>query len=145
MKINAKQLSFLLSVTVRSANIMICRAIHGDNEAQIKVEIKMNKNCSADVDLVEKSTRIPIKWALTDLRENALKRSAFAKHLMRDYVEKQLNVKKPKKIIRLPPVLRSMLSKETLVEVESYWNQNYSGKKISAWGTDVDYFPNLRP
>ena len=142
--INAKQLAYILGVSVTNANKKICSAMY-DNYAKAKIESEMNDNCQIEIDLLEKKTGIPIRMAVEDIRLRALERKAFAKFLMRDYPEQQLNVSKPKKTIRLPEGLRSLLNPETLEQIQEYWNKNYYGKKMPKWHDSVDYKPELKP
>lgn len=105
----------------------------------------MNDNCHIEIDLFEKKTGIPIRMAVEDVRLRALQRKTYSKFLLRDYPEQQLSVEKPKKVIRLPEGLRSMLNPETLGEIKKYWNDHYYGKKMSNWHKSVDYLPELNP
>lgn len=143
-KINAKQLAFLLGISQKNANYKILYCLF-DNIEQVKIESSMNDNWSVDSELFESKTGIPVKMALNDLYNNALKRKSFAKYLLKDYIEECLNVPKPKKKIRLPEVPRSMLSPETISQVSTYWEKNYYGKRMPKWEKSIDYYPELVP
>lgn len=142
--INAKQLAYLLGISVKDANKKIMLALYEDYQ-KAKLETEMNPNGLIEIDLFEKKTGIPIRLAMEDIRMRALERKSFAKYLMRDYPEQQLSVENPKKLIRLPEGLRTLLNPETLSEIKKYWNDNYYGKKIAKWHKSVDYFPELNP
>lgn len=144
MKITAKQLAFLLGTTKENANKKIMLALH-TNPANASIEHKINPDGQIDAQLFEDKTGIPVVFALNDLRENALKRKAFAKYLLRDIPEKAISVPRPVKTVRLPDALRSLLSKEVLDEIEKFWNENYYKKKVSKWDKSVDYWPEFKP
>ena len=140
--ISAKQLAFLMNISQKDANKKICIAQYSDY-AKAKIESEMNDNCHIEIDLFEKKTGIPIRMAVEDVRLRALQRKSYSKFLLRDYPEQQLSVERPKKVIRLPEGLRTLLNQETLEEIRKYWNDHYYGKKIAKWHKSVDYFPEL--
>ena len=142
--INAKQLAFILGTTVSAANKKIMLALH-ENYHQAKLESEMNPNGSINIELYEKKTGIPLRMAVDEIRLRALERKSYAKFLLRDFPEQQLNVEKPPKTIRLPEGLRTLLSPQTLEKVSEYWNGHYYGKRMSKWHKSVDYMPELKP
>jgi hypothetical protein len=144
MNINARQVAFLLGIPKSDANKKIMLALHG-NYAQAKIESEINPDGMIDAELFENKTGIPILFALNDLKQNALKRKSFAKYLLRDFPEGAINVANPPKEVRLPVALRELLSKETLEEVEAYWNKKYYKVAIGKWNKSVDYWPNFKP
>jgi hypothetical protein len=144
MRITAKQLAFLLNITKTNANKKIMLALHG-NYAQAKMEHEINPDGEIDAELFEKKTGIPVVAAMNDLRENALKRKAFAKYLLRDFPEAAIGVQRPPKLVRLPEGLRSLLSEQVIDEICEFWNKNYYKKMISKWEKSVDYWPEFKP
>jgi hypothetical protein len=144
MMITAKQLAFLLNISKSDANKKIMLILHQDYK-QAKIEHEINPDGQIDAEIFEKKTGIPVLFALEDIKKNALKRKSYAKYLMKDFPESQISVSRPPKEVRLPSALRELLSKETLSEIEKYWNQKYYKVRISKWDKSVNYWPEFIP
>lgn len=84
--------------------------------------------CRVSIEEFEAKKHIPIKMAIEDLYNNALSRSAFKGYL----IQYPLSKLKPNKdgdypnTIRLPGVLRSMLSSETINSLQEIWIKKYA-------------------
>lgn len=127
MKIDSRQLAFVLGITKKDATIKILRALRLDGQNYKEIDYEFHPNISADVKIVEKHEKIDLEFAINDIRENALKRPGFRKYLLYDYPNKKIESHKTiPKTLSLPPALRSLLSEETLKEIKDYWIDHFS-------------------
>lgn len=130
MKINAEQLSFILRISKKDAKIKILRALRKDGQEYKESDHEFHPNPSADVSLIEKYEKIALSFAIEDIKTNALKRPGYKKYLLYDYPSSKLSGKRLPKKVSLPPALKSLLSKEDLVEIEKYWNDHFENTQV---------------
>lgn len=142
--INAIQLAFLLGISQRKANKMIAIVRFGNRE-QAQTEIKLNKNLHCNAELLQKYFLFDINEVLNNVKYRALKSTGMAEYLLQSYPLSKLMVSTPKKTIRLRPALRTLLSRETLNEIEAYWHEKYSLQRFPEWNDSIHYFPVLKP
>ncbi len=144
--IDSKQLAYVLGMTHKKAKVTMLRAKNPNaSEEQIAVDFTVSDVLVADIDEFEKATGIQLRAAVDDIVNNSLKRAASRKRILQDYPLSKLKTEKPPKQVRLPAELRSMLSKEDLDEIESYWRKNHEGKKFTEWNDSVNYYPLMNP
>lgn len=122
-EIQPQQLAFLLGIKKNAAKRMLCSIKNIENpKLYTDYEVRIS------VEEFEKRKNIPIKMAIEDLYNNALTRPAFKKYL----IEYPLDKLKPNskgeypKTVRLPYILKSMLSIETLEQLSKIWHDKYS-------------------
>jgi hypothetical protein len=144
MKINAQQLAFLLSIPKKDAKIKILRSLRKDGQEYKESDHEFHPNPSAEIEIIEKHEKLKIKQAVENIKNNALTSPAYKKYLLYDYPTKRIGAivdkedkkeNKEEKItrpktVRLPPVLRSLLSEENLNQIEDYWNKNFNVEGI---------------
>jgi hypothetical protein len=149
-KVTARQIQFLLKENPDKAWMMVMQVRKAlDKSVNVFAEKDINNNPSVDVDEFDKHHKLQIGMAMEDLYNNALIRPAFKKYLLHDIPEQKLgevfkNGKLPPKTIRLPSVLRSLLSPESLSRIDEYWNKHFAGKPY-LHHSDKDLKPNFKP
>jgi len=144
MKVSANQIQFLLKGNKDRAWMMVMQVRKYLGEpVNFEGDKGIIKNPSVDVKEFDKYHKLSIEAAILDIKNNSLTRSAFKKYLLFDYPEKKLGEKfkegkVPKDTIRLPPILRSLMSPKDLQAVDDHWNKHFAGKKYL-------YFDTIKP
>jgi hypothetical protein len=144
VSVSASELAYILSTTQEKANKIIGIKLFNDH-TQAELECKLNKNLRIDISRINGLFVIDVEQAIIDIRENAMSRPHFKKWLLSDYPLEKLRVEYPKRKIRLPRGLRSMLKKSDLDEIEFQWKRRYQNTTFPQWHESVDYYPILKP
>lgn len=141
--ITSKQLAYIMStnpsssMTHKNAMKIMLRAKRKNGEVAKESDYEFLEEVVADISIVSKETGIDLELAVKDIRENSLKRPAFRKWILYDYVSEKLKGDKPPKRVSLPPALKSLLPEETLKEIRDYWNEKFASFKNPNWNDDV--------
>jgi hypothetical protein len=135
--ITSKQLAYILSVSHKDAMKIMLRAKRKNGEVAQETDWEFLEEVICDIEVVSKEVNADIQMAVKDIQENSLKRPAFKKWILHDYVSDKLKGDKPPKKVSLPPALKSLLPEETLKEIKNYWNEKFAGFKNPNWNDDV--------
>jgi hypothetical protein len=134
--ITSKQLAYILSISHKDSMKIMLRAKRKNGEVAKETDWEFVSEVVADIEIVSKETNADIEMAVNDIRENSLKRPAFRKWILYDYVSEKLKGKTPPKKISLPPALKSLLPEEAVSYIRDFWNEKFSNYKNPDWSDD---------
>lgn len=128
--INAQQLAFVLEITKEDARAKMCVAwekFKGLNHTTERVKGKIVTDYPEvmDAEMIANQLNLPqLPLALKDIHDNYLKRPGSKKWILCDFPEKELQTK-PRNKIRIPSVLKSLLSDDDVQYIQTQWNKRY--------------------
>jgi hypothetical protein len=130
-KVNSRQLAFLLEIPLAQAKDKIAFAYCMDtDQPPHRDNIEFYPN-SVEIDVFEKHCGIKIRQAIEDIRNNYLNRHVTRGYIL-DYPRKFVDYAHdaPKKMVRIPPGLRSILPKKIQGEIIHGWHERYSNTNL---------------
>lgn len=152
MKINEKQLAFILGISQRNAKIKILRAkgremVKAGEKLEHPLELDHGYYTTVEIEssVITDYEGVDIDFAIKDIYENALKRPGYRKYLLYEYPVSKMDKKDPTRIISLPVALKSMLSDESVETIKEYWEKNLSSFVSDKWPISLNYKPIFKP
>lgn len=132
--INYKQLAFVLDIepieAVRKIIFVHCK-VNNEKTPTLMHTVRdyINKfspyPAEFDIDLLAHHLNIPgLRYAISDIHENYMKRQGTKKYILCDFPEKELKTKL-REHIKIPSVLASILKPEDVELIKTEWNERY--------------------